>query len=55
MSPMAVAIERRDWDRVALYLLLGADRLAALLPAETLEALLDLLSADMPKETRRGR
>jgi len=40
---MAVAVERRDWHSVALYLLLGVADAASSLPEESLAALLDLL------------
>lgn len=40
---LAVAVERRDWDSVALYLLLGVTEAAALLPPESFSALLDML------------
>ncbi|HEY7269688.1 MAG TPA: hypothetical protein VH951_07665 [Dehalococcoidia bacterium] len=53
MTPMALAIERRQWDLVALYLLLGVQRAAALLPPETLTELLDLLSEYGPPSDGR--
>jgi hypothetical protein len=43
VTPLAVAVERRDWRSVALYLLLGVSDAAAALPQESLAALLDLL------------
>jgi hypothetical protein len=43
VTPLAVAVERRDWRSVALYLLLGVSDAAAALPQEALAALLDLL------------
>ena len=51
MTPLAVAVERRDWRSVALYLLLGVSDAAAALPEESLAALLDLLGG--MKETER--
>jgi hypothetical protein len=55
VSAMAVAVRNQDWERVALYLLLGVSRAAEKLPPETLDALLDLLSADESREKRRVR
>ena len=42
-SALALAVERKDWTLVALCLLLGVAEVAAKLPPETLERLLDLL------------
>ena len=47
---LAAAVERREWSLAALCLLLGVAEVAAKLPPETLEHLLDLLEA-----TPRGR
>ena len=46
MTGLAVAVERREWQLVSLYLLLGVSEAAALLPAESLAALLDLLGGE---------
>jgi hypothetical protein len=43
VTPLAVAVERRDWRSVALYLLLGVSLAASALPPESLTELLDLL------------
>jgi hypothetical protein len=43
VTPLAVAVERRDWQTVALYLLLAVSDTAAALPEESLIELLDLL------------
>jgi hypothetical protein len=51
-TAVAAAVRRRDWERVALYLLLGVSRAAQKLPPETLTELLDL-PAD--REARDGR
>jgi hypothetical protein len=51
VTPLAIAVERRDWRSVALYLLLGVADAAAALPEESLAALLDLL--DGAEETER--
>ena len=42
-SVLALGIERKNWTLVALCLLLGVAEVAAKLPPETLERLLDLL------------
>lgn len=42
-SVLALALERRAWSLAALCLLLGVADVAARLPPETLEQLLDLL------------
>ena len=43
MSPLAVAVERRAWNLVALYLLLGVAQAASRLPPEAVEGLLEAL------------
>jgi hypothetical protein len=43
MSPLAVAVERRAWTLVALYLLLGVAEAASRLPPEAVEGLLEAL------------
>jgi hypothetical protein len=50
VTPLAVAVERRDWQTAALYLLLGVVDAAAMLPEASLAELLDLLGGD---EARR--
>ena len=42
-STLSIAIERKNWELVALCLLLGVAEVASKLPPETLERLLDLL------------
>ena len=42
-STLALAVERRAWSLAALCLLLGVADVAARLPPETLESLLELL------------
>ena len=56
MTGFAVAVERRQWTVVALYLLLGVNEAAQKLPPETLMALVDLLGgeASEPDEGRDG-
>ena len=54
MTPLAVAVERRDWRSVALYLLLGVSDAAAALPEESLAALLDLLGGMKESERDDG-
>lgn len=46
MTPLAIAVERREWRTVALRLLLGVADAASALPPESLEALLDLLGGE---------
>ena len=46
-SALATAIERKNWDFVALCLLLGVAEIASTLPPETLEQLLDLLDFEL--------
>jgi hypothetical protein len=56
MTPFAVAVERRQWQLVSLYLLLAISETAAKLPPESLTALIDLLGGEDTPEgtTRRG-
>jgi hypothetical protein len=49
MAALASAIERRDWDAAALYLVLGVARAARWLPQGTANDLLAALA-----EARRG-
>ena len=52
ISVLALGIERKNWTLVALCLLQGVADVAAALPPETLEHLLDLLEA-RPRAQRR--
>ena len=45
MTALTRAVERRDWELVALLLALGAGRTLARLPRGTVEDLLTLLEA----------
>ena len=45
-STLAIAIERKNWELAALCLLLGFAEVAAKLPPETLDQLLDLLDME---------
>ncbi len=45
---MALAIERREWDRVALCLLLGVSIAARKAPPGTVDDLLALLAGEEP-------
>jgi hypothetical protein len=45
-SALALAIERKEWELTALYLLLGVSRAAAKLPPEAIHGLLEVLSAE---------
>jgi hypothetical protein len=54
MTTFAVAVERRQWPVVSLYLLLGVSDAASKLPRESLVALLDILGgAEEPKARER--
>jgi hypothetical protein len=46
VTPLAVAVERRDWRTAALYLLLGVVDAAEALPEASLAELLDLLGGE---------
>jgi hypothetical protein len=48
VTPLAIAVEQRLWEMVALYLLLGVTEAARQLPPESLAALLDLLGEEAP-------
>jgi hypothetical protein len=48
MTTFAVAVERRLWELVALHLLLAVSETASKLPAESLTALVELLSEEDP-------
>ena len=55
MTAIGVAIERRRWEVVALYLLLGVSAAAAKLPPESLDALLELLAGEAAPGPNDGR
>jgi hypothetical protein len=58
MTSLAVAIEKRQWQLVSLYLLLGVHEAATRMPPETLSELVDLLGGERDvhaRRTRRGR
>ena len=44
MSTLAVAIERKQWELVSLYLLMGVVEAAAALPPDAVEGLLEVLA-----------
>jgi hypothetical protein len=55
VTRLAVAVERRDWRVVALYLLLGVAEAASQLPPNSLAELIDLLGGEADEtEARRG-
>ena len=58
MSALAQAIERKEWELAALYLLLGVSRAAAKLPPDAIYGLLEVLSAEggegLPSSGREG-
>jgi hypothetical protein len=56
MTAIAAAVRRNEWDRVALYLLVGVVKAAERLPPESLSELLALLEGDEDRrEDRHGR
>jgi hypothetical protein len=58
MSALALAIERKEWELAALYLLLGVSQAAAKLPPDAICGLLEVLSAEegegLPSPRRGG-
>jgi hypothetical protein len=55
VTAFEVAVERRQWTLVSLYLLLAIHETAARLPPESLTALIDLLGGeDEGPEAKRG-
>lgn len=58
MPALALAIERKEWELAALYLLLGVSRAAANLPPDAIYGLLEVLSAEggggLPSPGRGG-
>lgn len=56
MATLALAIERKQWELAALYLLLGVAQAAAALPPEAVEGLLEVLEEPLrePRGARRG-
>ena len=55
MTGFAVAVERRQWRVVSLYLALGITEAASKLPPESLTALVELLGGDETPRTERRR
>ena len=55
MTPLAVAVERKQWQVVALRLLIGVSEAAHKLPPESLSELLNLLGSSPPEDVRHGR
>lgn len=57
MAVLAVALQRRQWELAALYILLGVVSAAALLPPESVEELLAVLDEPVrgPRGARRDR
>ncbi len=54
-ATLSAAIERRDWELVALALLLGVSRAARRLPPETLDHLVEELTDGLEAPPRRKR
>ena len=55
MTPLAVAIERKQWQIVALRLLIGISDAAHKLPPESLNELIDLLGSGSAEADRHVR
>jgi len=56
MTTLAVAIENKEWELAALYLLLGVAQAAAQLPPEAVHGLVEILDAEArPREARPDR
>ena len=58
MSVLAQAIERKQWELVALYLALGVSEAAAKLPPDAIHGLLEVLEglpASEKGQARRGQ
>ena len=55
MIGLAGAIERREWELVALYLLAGLSEAIARLPPESVAALFDLLAGEEERFLEAGR
>lgn len=55
VSPLKMAIKRKDWETTALCLVLGAIKAAEHYPAETLEELIAELAGELeaPRHLRR--
>ena len=51
MSRIAIAVERREWNVVALYLLLGLAEVTAKLPPDAVTGLLEVLEGP-PRDQR---
>lgn len=58
VSALALAIERKEWELVALYLVLGVSRTAAKLPPDAINGLMEVLSVEggeaLPPSRRGG-
>ena len=54
MTRFEAAIAAKEWEVVALYLLLGIDEAAKALPPESLSALLDILSGQEELDSPGG-
>lgn len=53
MTALAVAIQRKQWELAALYLLLGVARAAGRLPPDTVDGLLAVLTEGAKPRGRR--
>lgn len=55
MTALAAAIEERRWEVVSLRLLIAVSMAARLLPAESLDELVEILATLPEREDRRGK
>ena len=52
-SPLILAIQLGDWQRVSWYILLGVSLAAEKLPPESLVAILEMLGGEAEDDARR--
>ena len=55
MSALALAIQRKQWEVAALYLLVGLTQAAAKLPPDAILSLLEVLMAEGELSSRKGK
>jgi hypothetical protein len=55
VSPLRLAIERKDWETASLYLVLGVIKAAEHYPAGALEELIAELAGDLEGQRHRLR
>jgi hypothetical protein len=55
MTRFEAAVQKKQWEVVCLYLLLGVTEAASKLPPESLSALIDLLAGEAEEPGRSAR